>query len=101
MITKSKVGKYFLGGVLVDISLIAVVFLIVLLPMALDFNGRCFNPIGLDTFSSECTFLEYLFQGVFMILFAAIVFWWVVIPLLIIPPLVGLILGFHKSKAAA
>ena len=101
MATESKVGKYFLRGVLMDVIIIALVFLVVLLPMALNFNGKCFNPIGLDTFSSECTFSNYLLQGVFMILFAAIVFWWAVIPLLIIPPLVGLIIGYYKSKAIA
>ena len=99
MTTESKVGKYFLRGVLVDVAIIGLVFLIVLLPTALNFDGKCFNPIGLDSFSSECTFSAYLLQEVFMIFFAAIVFWWAVIPLLILPPLVGLIVGFHKSKA--
>ena len=99
MAQESKVHKYFLGGVLVDIVIILLVFLIVLLPMALNYNGKCFNPIGLDTFSSACDFTEYIWQGILMLFFAAFVFWWVVIPLLLIPPVVGLIIGFYKSKA--
>jgi hypothetical protein len=43
---KSEVGRYFLGGALKNIILAAIVLLIVLPPMRLNFNAQCSAPLG-------------------------------------------------------
>ena len=92
--------RYFLAGLTTDAILIGIVLLIVLGAAALSYEGRCFNPIGLDTFSSDCSFMSYLLQELLIVLLLAIYAWWIIIPLLLLPPLAGLIIGYYKSSKA-
>ena len=94
---KSRAVRYFLAGLTADAILIGVVLLIVLVSAALSYDGKCFNPIGLDTFSGDCSFMSYLLQELLLILLVAIYAWWIIIPLLLFPPLAGLIIGYYKS----
>ena len=94
---KSKAVKYLLAGLATDALLVAVVILIVLVSAAFSYDGKCFNPIGLDTFSNDCSFFDYLLQELLLILIVAIYAWWIVVPLLLVPPVAGLIIGYYKS----
>ena len=91
--------RYIFAGILVDFALIAVAFLYMLVRAVLSFNGTCSAPLSLDTFSRTCTLYEAaLVEPLFLLVFMMLTFRWFVVPLAIIPPLVGGVLGARKSK---
>lgn len=98
MAAGARIIRYVFAGILLDLALILSALLYMAARAALSFNGICSAPLSLDAFSRTCTFLEAaLFEPLFLLVLMVLLFWRAVIPLLIIPPLVGLVLGIRRS----
>ena len=94
---KSKVLKYFLLGLTFDVLIIVVLCLSVLISSLHSYAGKC-PDIFFATYD-ECARSDYVSLN-FIWLFIALVVvgWWISLPLLLAPPLVGVLLGSYKSR---
>lgn len=59
---ESKAVKYLLAGLATDVLLVGAVILIVIVSAAFSYEGKCFNPFGLDTFSNDFPFSDICFR---------------------------------------
>jgi hypothetical protein len=98
---KGRAVKYLVAGVAFDVLMLAAGFVLAWLMASKNYNGRCVTGgyvFGGATY--ECTFQEY-FRGevLFGIMLWARYLWWAVAVVLILPPLLGLIVGLASRKS--
>lgn len=93
---RAEAFKYLLVGLKVDALIVGTACLLVLILSVVSFDGRCPDFLGGST--KVCSFSEYLkFNFGLTLILAVFLFWWIVLPALLIPPLLGLIIGYYKS----
>jgi hypothetical protein len=97
MSVQSRIVRYVGVGILADLAIVLSALLYVVVRGALSFNGTCFAPFSLDTFSRPCTLREaVLLEPVFLFVLASVL-WPITTVVLIIPPALAGLVGFFRS----
>ena len=92
---------YFKKGLLIDAAVVVAFFLWCLVSTILIYDGTCSNPGFMGGPSRSCTFFGALSDEIFGLLLISLVsLWWLVIPLLLLPPVIGLLIGLGRSGKA-
>jgi hypothetical protein len=96
----TKIRKYILIGLLVDIVVPLAASALLALHAAYTYEGRCITIVFMG--GGPCTRFEYVAQVVGLVWLvgwmAAIENWWIVLPALLIAPLIGYAVGRLRSE---
>jgi hypothetical protein len=97
---KTKALKYVLVGLLVDVALVLAALVAVAAAEAGNYEGLCGGRLIMGGLRHPCTRGEFVYEGVSLVVFLAVVFtWWWLLPLLLLPPVLGYLVG-RKRRAA-
>jgi hypothetical protein len=92
---------YLKKGLLVDAAIVAVFLVWSLLATILTYNGTCSNPGFMGGPSHRCTFFEALSDEIFGFLLIGVIYlWWLIIPTLMLPPVIGLFIELWSNSKA-
>lgn len=97
----SKAARFSLWGVALDL-IIVLGLLLTVLSAYISYDGKCPSIIMLDNGYFPCSFSKFLEFNFTLIGVLAIVFWWLTLPaLLLLPPLIGFVIGRYKSRTSS
>jgi hypothetical protein len=90
----STKGRRYLGiGLLVDLALLAATVVAIVLGSVLTYDGRC-GSIIMEPTHTSCSLLQYVGTELFIIVIVGtFVFWWAILVILLLPPLIGYLSG--------
>ena len=98
---ESKATKFLLWGLALDVIIVLGLILLTVLSAYSRYDGKCPSFIMLDNGYFPCSFSEFLRFNLLLIGLMAVVFWWVTLPALLLPPLIGFAIGRYKSRASS
>jgi hypothetical protein len=95
---ETKALRYMLYGLLADVALVLAALLLLAASAAASYDGLCGLGIIFGSGRTPCSRGEYVYEAVTFVSFIALFAgWWLIIPLLLLPPLAGLIIGRRKA----
>jgi hypothetical protein len=98
---KSKAARYLLWGMALDVAIVLGLILLTILSARISYDGKCPTIIMLDNGYTTCSFWQYLQLNFLFTVMAALLFWWITLPALLLPPLLGFAVGYYKSRAGS
>ena len=98
---ETKAVKYLFVGLLADAAVALAGLLLLALMAALDYDGQCGFGFIFGTPRTPCSLAQHVAEVValFGLLFL-LEYWWLVIPLLLLPPFAGFVVGLRRPAGA-
>jgi hypothetical protein len=95
---KTKARKYFLVGLLVDGLLLLAGIIVIMLFAAANYDGKCGLGLIFGSGRHPCSKSEYVWETTVLLVAVAVVYgWWLLLPLLALPPLAGYLVGRKRA----
>jgi hypothetical protein len=96
---ETKALKYMLLGLLLDVALVLAALLVLAVLAAVDYDGLCGLGIFFGSGRSPCSRSEYVYETVTLVsLLVVSVGWWIILPLLLLPPFAGFLIGLRRPS---